>query len=644
MAEYSFDRNALRDLARAGERLVALAAAGHVLVFDVSTLESKSEHIFAQGALCLEADDEEHVLLGLSSGSVVRLDLATRAQEEVAQVPGRPVWLGRRAGGEILIVYRTGDAPRRFWLKNLSSNRQIEVAPPRAFLLDAHDRLWLGGAGQGARLQVAELSTLRVRDVSAKGGWADIGGMTELSDGTIAVYGESPDRSGFVARISESVRLWNPRARARDSSLPAAPVSGLTHLVVDRVGHRVLAFSPEDVFVTDGALASWQPLDVVPLAKLPGRPEHVGRSPAVGRAITLGDRIVVATARDGLLVARGDRLRRTAMPQQNPVTSVREISVVGGLAVTGDGLWARFEAGRWIMPPSPPLPPRELLGRQIPGQPGRDWVVVRSLPRDARTRIVLAKGGLPRPYAGHPHGIADNLVTARWVDGGPLTILGSEESPVEPDDVFLSPDGQLWSVDPEGLWKFYDGHWRLHGKCPVDVPLRFVADVGAPWIALPKGRLGSSLIRFDANEGGPAALLDDMRVRMDGAPVEVRDALAWGKDRLLVASSRGLCVFDTTTRFCEPLPVDGLAEAPSLLGRDSHQRVWLAGRGLWALEGRHARALHPLLPFLGDGPIADMRTLDDGRLVLALESRGVAIATVPAGLVPFGAPRSPAGP
>jgi hypothetical protein len=633
VAEYAYDRNALRDLVLAGDRLVALAAAGHILSFDATTLELKGEQVLSQGATCLDADDDAHVLIGLPSGEIARLNLVKGTMEAVAKLPGPPIWLGRRGPGSPLVaVFRseTGSTPR-FWVKDISADRETEVHRARAFLLDSRGRLWLGGAGRTAGLQTVDLTTLRVRDVPVKGAWPDVGGITELADGAVAVYGENPDRTGFVARVSDSTKtlVWSPKPKARDSSLSGSLVSGLTQLVVDRVGHRVVAFSPEDVFVTDDALADWRPLDVVALTGLPGRPEYVGRCPAVGRVVAIGDELVVATARDGLLVARGDRLRRFALARQNPVASVREISLVDGVAIAGDGQMARLEAGHWVVPSPPPLPPRELLGKQVAGQPLRDWVAIRSLSVDPRTRVILAKSGLPRPYAGHLHGIADNLVTARSVAGGPLTILGSEESTVEPEDVFLSPDGQLWSVDPQGLWTFSDSHWRLRGKCPVAEPLRFIPGVGPPWIALPRGPRGTSLIRFDANDKGEAALLDDMPVRVKGAAVEVSDALSWGKDRLLVAGDQGLCVFDTTTRFCELLSVNGLDEAPSLLLRDSQKRVWLAGRGLWLLDDNRARPLPLSLPFLGYAPILSLAALDDGRLVVGLEGRGAAIVSVP---------------
>ena len=64
------------------------------------------------------------------------------------------------------------------------------------------------------------------------------------------------------------------------------------------------------------------------------------------------------------------------------------------------------------------------------------------------------------------------------------------------------------------------------------------------------------------------------------------------------------------------------------LALDDAGRLWLAGEGLWVIEkGGRAVAVHPKLPFMVDTTIRDAQAVD-GKLVLSLGDRGVAVVDV----------------
>ena len=139
---------------------------------------------------------------------------------------------------------------------------------------------------------------------------------------------------------------------------------------------------------------------------------------------------------------------------------------------------------------------------------------------------------------------------------------------------------------------------------------------------------------------------------IDGARVQVRDALAWSKGRLLLATNHGLCLYDLRWGNCQAIHPSGLDDEVGVLMRDRTKRVWLAGRGLWLLENEGvARPLHPAIPALNESDVVALAEVPDGRLALGLVGRGAMILDIPpnlfqrppklpTGLEPWEAPRS----
>ncbi|HJX63920.1 MAG TPA: hypothetical protein VJ860_08190, partial [Polyangia bacterium] len=372
----------------------------------------------------------------------------------------------------------------------------------------------------------------------------------------------------------------------------------------------------------------------------------------------------------GFLEVSADSTRRHLLDGQNSVSLPTEIVRMGdGLAFYGHGGPLLYARGAWRAVPETVAPPRDLMGVGRTQGEERMWAALVSIPLDDKTNVIVAKAGSRRYRNGHMHGVKDTFVTGQWKDGS-FKVMSQEDIALEPDDTFATPDKQLWNVDNQGLWNFSAGKWRMvmslpsssHGaladagsalarqagqrilsvKSAVGEPLRFVAGVGPPWIGLPFGALAWAMARLDLNEAGGIPLIDDVPVASNGVRVQIRDALAWSKGRLLLATNQGLCLYDLRWGNCKALAPSGLDDEVGVIMRDRSKRVWLAGRGLWLLESESvARPLHPAVPALAEADVIAMAEAPDGRLALGLLGRGAVILDVPSKWLQR-APKTPA--
>lgn len=74
-----------------------------------------------------------------------------------------------------------------------------------------------------------------------------------------------------------------------------------------------------------------------------------------------------------------------------------------------------------------------------------------------------------------------------------------------------------------------------------------------------------------------------------------------------------------------PFALPGVDLAVTAFARDEAGRLWLAGEGLWVVGKRgRAVAVHPKLGFMTDSVVHHILAID-GKLVLSLGDRGVAV-------------------
>ena len=670
-SEYHMDRNALRDSLLQGDRLVALDRAGALLVFDRASFNLLGERYARRRFVCIGPGDQGSINAALSNGVIVRVDLAGLSLTPTGEVAGRPEWLGRRRdGGGLLVVFSNpGRVPfgsggvRGFshQLKDLSTRREYPLDAPTRFFLDSKDRLWVASDrdDRSARLQVIDLAAGTMKDISAKDGWAGIQGIAELADGQIWAFGgaaQPPRPASFIARVDadgKAVTLWS--APADRAKIPlGAPAMPITQILAAPGRPGAIVVSALDVVEVDNSARQWKAMGSLGFKVRRG---GGGDLRAIGRAQLDAGRIILSAASGGFWEVTAESARRHLLDGQDSVSLPTEIVRMGdGLAFYGDGGPLLYARGAWSAVPETVAPPRDLMGVARNEGEERLWASLMSIPLDETSNIIVAKAGPRRWYGGHMHGVKDTFVTGQWI-GGAFKVLSQEDLALEPDDSFATPDRQLWNVDNQGLWNFSAGKWRMvmsmptstHGasaapgsatqgisgvlsvKSAVGEPLRFVAGVGPPWIGLPFAAYAWAMARLDLNEAGGVPLIDEVPVTIDGNRVQIRDAIAWSKGRLLLATNQGLCLFDLRWGNCQALRPSGLDDEVGVILRDRSKRVWLAGRGLWLLDGENlARPLHPAIPALAEADVVAMAEAPDGRLALGLAGRGAVMVDVPA--------------
>ena len=670
--EYHVDRNALADSLIVGNRIVALGRAGNLLMFDRDSFALLGERQARRSFVCIGPDDEKSIDAALSNGVLVRVNLADFSLTRVAEVEGLPEWLGRRKGSPGLLVVLSN--PRRvshgsmagsgfaYRLKDLGSGREYPLDMPTRFFVDSKDRLWVGSdrGERGARLQVIDLEAGTMKDVPAKDGWDGLQGVGELADGQIWAFGGTARRGGrasFIVRVDaagKAVPLWS--ADADRAKLPTgAPDTPIARILAGPSRAGAIVVSARDVAEVDNKIKGWKPMGSVGFQVQRGL---FGGLHPVGRAHLDGERVILTLASGGFLEVTADSTRRHVLDGQISVSLPIEIVRMGdGLAFYGHGGPLLYARGSWRAVPETVAPPRDLMGVGRNEGEDRVWAALVSIPLDDKTNIIVAKAGPHRYYNGHIHGLKDTFITGQW-KGGNFQVMSQEDLALEPDDTFATPDKQLWNVDNQGLWNFSTEKWRMvmslpassHGalaggesaldtrgaqrilsvKSAVGEPLRFVAGVGPPWIGLPFAASAWSMARLDLNEAGGVPLIDEVLVNIDGARVQIFDAVAWTKGRLLLATNHGLCLYDLRWGNCQALHPSGLDDEVGVIIRDGSKRVWLAGRGLWLLESETvARPLHPAVPALAEADVVAMAEAPDGRLALGLVGRGAVILDVP---------------
>ena len=656
--EYHFDRNAIVDSRLLGAQIVGLTASGNLVAFDAESFAVRREQVMRRRATCLGPADKTHVLAGIANGSIVRVAVGDLAIEEVTDIPGSPRWIGKRGkDGALVIAYQPEARPEAdVFIRDDGQSRTYNIGSTSVLFLDSKDRLWLAN---GDKVQLLDLAEGTLRELAWKGGWPRVHGFTELSNGQIWAFGgteKSGEMASFVIRLlpgSKPVLLFGVGGKHRAQAAPTTPI---THVLEELDPPRILVVSRDDVSITDGNLAQWQPLD----ALTAGHREDEALS-ALGQAHITGHRILLTLVHGGFMEVTADFTRRHLLDGQDSVFRPSGIvRLASGMAFYGDGGPLFYAGGKWHPLPEPIMPPAELMGLARPGEKERQWAAMTTIPIEEEVSYVIAKAGPPRHYIGHLHGLHDVFLTARW-DGKVLTVLGREDLPIEPDDTFVTPDKQLWNVDDQGLWSFSAGRWRMvmragaagtgSGKPSVTLdsagarahvgfksaigePLHFAEAPASPFFGLPSAASSWALVRLDSNEAGGVPLIDEISVKVDGRRLLLRDLTLWGnrKDELLLATNHGLCAFNIKWGTCDLLRPEGLGDEVSLFMRDGTKRLWLGGRGLWVLrDGKHADAVHPAIPMLADTRVVALAEAPDGRLVIGLEDRGAVFLTIPQG-------------
>ncbi len=232
--EYHFNRNALRDIRRAGDAIIALTDSGNLLRFDLASLALMREWYGPSAVSCLGRGSNGTVLAGFEDGRICRLDPETLQPSELARLAGTPQWIEERiaepargTGPKILAVvekskwveregYR-GPVPCSI-IQDMASGKTVSLEQrATAFQQDSKGRLWLGADNGewGGWCSVFDPSTGTLRSISGrkifehdpdKEYWLGVFGFFECHDGQVWAHGGTThmgSTNGYVWRVDQ---------------------------------------------------------------------------------------------------------------------------------------------------------------------------------------------------------------------------------------------------------------------------------------------------------------------------------------------------------------------------------------------------------------------------------------------------------
>jgi hypothetical protein len=628
--EYHYDRNALVASEPSGDSIVALTKAGHLLRFSQRTLELTGEQMEERRALALGPASDGGILVGFASGYIGRLDVHSLETTTVGSVPGHPYWIGRCAGVEgPVVAYGSWGAhpflkryPAPYFLKvRLLATGQEVRAHGGALHCDGKGHLWAGldqgewgGGVEVIDLHASKLAAKRIAPADEEHAyWHGVYGFTDADDGSTLVFGGTSHMGllvAFIARVSESaptkmLYAGEPPERGPEPNAAFGPIS---HVVRRGDGYTVFALGR--IYECDSAFAHWKKVALQGLHSTRGRPDAVGSYPGLVGVREMADGRFLLTSRlDGLLELDGVKKNSHALVNQ-PAYRVDSITTWrSGLAAFGDesepvGL---LMGGRWRSP---------FAGLPAVEEPN-EYVSAAVLPlKDGRALLVAATTDpnlSPSPLS---------LVTAK-LEGERIQVLepqsaGDKAGFRASSKAFSLPDGtpavqslddRVWSFDGERWAPVKGADSRLHIVKAIAPDLLIVSESwDKPWLARVE-------LPFKTTR---------VTVRVEGREASVEDAIVLDEDHLLVATNPVLCMLDLRSGECEILRT-GADDEARRVARDARGRIWIAGRGLWRLDGQGRAIPYPLhLPFLRDAEIGDLEMVGD-RLALAMGEQGVAL-------------------
>ncbi len=651
------DQNALVDLVRSGDALIARNDSGRLLRFEAATLEVTREWSGPVAATCLVRGEDGAVLAGFADGRIGRIDPANLAATEIARVSGKVQWVGMIpgvAGGParsrvVAVVERTK------WVKDEEGNRaQVPysiVEDPAlgktydpdarndlpdelratAFLLDRKHRFWLGAdIGEwGGWWAHVDLDTGQV--VRAQESRYGIEGFSELHDGQVWAFGgliHGGLRSGFILRVDaghaetlysldnrplfaremrgagKNAGIKEPGAKGAPRPEPPFPTDRphwpIKHVFDDPGTGTIVVEAVGGIYRTDARLARWEKVHELKIGDRSGQSNALAAYLSVRSVLPVEEPgkpmgLLFATELHGLIRLADGKQTGTRPLGAGSIERIAASSE--GILVfdaSDDGEIWRYRDGAWnTVSLEPP-------GRPQPGAPD-----ARAQSGDTGphvTCVLIDRDGSILTVDASSAEQKGPRTTTRWRDGK-AEVLSREVSTLIPSECFATPDGQFWNAEDRILRRFVDGRWSAVGAATK--PRRVHrADLN-----------GYELQLVAVNTDGPSWILHDHRdeylLRLTHGPafkdprleviplteagrrLKVLDAIAWNQGELLLATDRGLRTFAIDGGKLSALTLNTGGRVVSRLVRDGRGRLWLGGEGLAVLDA-DGKTLHPL--------------------------------------------------
>ncbi len=620
--QYLYNRNALLDSVRVGAYRVALAEAGHLLVFDHS-FHLVDELLLHTAATCIAPDSDAGVLVGYENGRIERVMIPTLQRHVLAHVPGRVAWVGASPKStQLVAVFASVGAHAdasfrpRYTVRALDSGVDTSVLEANAFLLDAGGQLWLGAKhGEwGGTLQCAQPNTGQVRNVEMPG-HSGINGFAEVGK-EVWAYGGTSHLGGLRAEITrvwpgDPTLVYHHEAWVWSEPIPLMqqPTGPISQLL--EVGGRVLAVVFGDLFESDHTLSKWQ---------------WRARFEAIRAVDATNDSLVLTTQRDGLVEYAGGRRVGHALPDQLPLTPFYAVASNDDLVLIGRGrdsvLVLRDSA--WV-PAASALPAPTPLA-----EADASAAVSHRCPPEFFRNPDGTIGVIARQGDGVQCEIENNdedvVISGVW-HKGKLQERSRELTHFIPKSAFALSDGTPAASSYNSLWMLERGKFRPH-PLPEWIPGTSLSSVhhidehlgeyGPGSLVLARGALFRQ--RFSASR--------DPLFDLVSGGIGIFDAVRPSENEVIVATEHGLAVFDLRSAQLHPLSGAAPSDRIEALEADARGRIWGLGERLYLLSAAGAVAFD--LPFVRPMPPRNSfrpRALSVAgrRIIIPLHQRGVLV-------------------
>ncbi len=487
---YHYDRNALAELVRAGDAVIARTDSGNLLRFDRATLKLTKEWFGPVPVTCLGRGEGDIVLAGFADGRVGRIDPASLAMTELARLPAHLQWVGAvtAGAGEMAKPRVVAVVEQKKRIKNdegelvevpfsmvhdSGSGKTYDVEARSqipdglgagAFLLDSKHRLWLGAdngewGGWWARV---DLDTGQV--VRAQESRSGIEGFSELHDGQVWAFGGmthlevisafirrvDPGHAGrlysldngplFARQMKEAMKnagLKEPEAKGAPEPEPPFPTDRpywpITHVLDDPGTGTIVVVAAGGIYRTDARLARWEKVHELKVGDRLGHGNEFAAYLSVRSVVPVEEPgkpmgLLFATQIDGLIRLADGKQTVHALPGQLGAEMVRRIeSSTEGLLV-----FEGMEDKPWQLRDGS----WSTVSFAPPFEKAPDEPVVQGVPSGpnwSASRVLVGRDGaiftVSRGFLN-----PGTRTTARW-RGGKAEVLGRRELGARPRDL-----------------------------------------------------------------------------------------------------------------------------------------------------------------------------------------------------------------
>jgi hypothetical protein len=672
-----FDRNSLRDSLRYEDGLIALTSSGVLLRFELPAIQLIRERIDTVEVTCLGRGEGEAILAGLADGRICRVDPVTLGLTDLAKLPAEPQWVGwsksegNRPAGLLAVTQHMKSVERdgEHWNEPYSLVHDLATGKTLLFedgwevkttLLDRAGRLWLGAdkgewGGRVTRFDLSKgtVTTIKPPPARAPGGagwWLGVYGFVELRDGQVWAYGGITHLGSIIGEIVrvdevEPQRLgtFTGLRAYKQASDPNRPKMPITHVVEDNNG--LLVFSYSDVSRVDKALKSWNKVATLDIQYRWGRPEVGAESSvcAVHSPSREGQPCLIATIGDGYVALDGKKTTTHAIPGQFGA------AYITGIENTSEGIlffevddelpvlrernsatWSLGANGWEIATLAPPFETNPATkGAERVSERHPDGLIWRVPKAWYKTRVLVGPGRMIYTVSSATDFTVGTRTTARRVDGKSVR-LGRETSSLYASYSFITADGTLWNAFFDSLRRFQNGRWETVQALPKEScpsgSIKPLNSNGPPWLLL--ANFPKDLWRLDHSAKGENPRLTKIKLKEGGKTLEIRDAIPWSDDTLLLATDVGLRAYAPAAQKLSRVDIPEPAQPATTLIRDGLGRIWLGtDKGLWLNEpgGMTLEAFDrvPLVSQCEVDALAPDPQHADG-IIAAIRSRGVA--------------------